>query len=84
MVQIRPKHYLFSVVKKLHGPFKILRKINSNTYIVDFSFDFGISPSVNIEILVACKDLIFSPDKPPLNKPSPEPAFDRPSLIPLP
>jgi len=62
MVRIRPKQYPSGTVKKLHGPFKILRSINSNAYIVDFSPDFGISP-VNIEDLVACKGPIFSSDK---------------------
>jgi len=40
MVQIRPKQYSSGTVKKLHGPFKILRRINSNAYIVDLSPDF--------------------------------------------
>jgi len=62
---------------------KIFRKINSNAYIVDLSSDFGISPSVNIEDLVTYKGSIFSPDKLLLNKPSPEPTFERPSLPPL-
>jgi len=79
VVRIRPKQYPSGTVKKLHGPFKILRRINSNAYIVDLSPDFGISPSVNIEDLVACKGPIFSPDKPLLNKPSPEPTFERSS-----
>jgi len=67
-------------MKKLHRPFKILRRINSNAYIVDLSPDFGISLSVNIEDLVACKCPIFSPDKPLLNKSSPESTFERSSL----
>ena len=46
-------------MKKLHGPFKILRRINSNAYAIDPSPDFGISLSVNIEDLVACKGPIF-------------------------
>jgi len=35
MVRSRPKQYPSGIVKKLHGPFKILRRINSNGYIVD-------------------------------------------------
>ena len=68
-------------MKKLYGPFKILRRINSNAYIVDLSPDFSLSPSVNIEDLVACKGPIFSPDKPLLNKPFPKPTFERPFLL---
>jgi len=59
MIRIRPKQYPFSTVKKLHGLVKILRRINSNAYIVILSPDFGISLSVNIEDLVACKGPIF-------------------------
>jgi len=54
MVQIRLKQYPSSTVKKLYGPFKILRRINSNAYTIDLSPVFGISPFVNIEDLVAC------------------------------
>ena len=49
-----------STVKKLHArsvkSFKILRKINSDVYIVNLSLDFDISPS-----LVAYKGPKFSP-----------------------
>ena len=84
MARSRQKQYLSGIVKKLHGPFKILRRIDSNAYIIDLSPDFGISPSVNIEDLVTCKGPIFSPDQPMLNKSSLEPTFERPSLPPLP
>ena len=47
MVRIRPERYPLGTVKKLHarsaGPFKILKKINSNVYIVDLPPDFDIS-----------------------------------------
>jgi len=64
MVQIRPKRYPPGIIKKLHarsaGSFKILRKINYNAYVVDFSPDFGISPSFNIKDLIAYKGSNFS------------------------
>ena len=57
MVWTRPEQYPPGIVKKLHarsaGPFKILKKINSNAYLVDLSPDFGISPPFNIEDLIA-------------------------------
>jgi len=37
------------------GLFKILRKINSNAYVVDLPPDFGISPFFNTEDLIAYK-----------------------------
>jgi len=65
MVRIRPERYPLGTVKKLHAqsarPFKILRKINSNTYVVDLSPDFGISHSFNIEDLITYKGPKFSP-----------------------
>ena len=52
MVRILPKRYPLGTVKKLlarsAGPFKILKKINSNAYVVDLPSDFGISSSFNI------------------------------------
>ena len=79
MVRICLKQYPSSTVKKLDGPFKILKRINSNTYVVDLS-----SLSINIEDLVACKGPIFFSDKLLLNKPSLEPTFHRLFLPPLP
>ena len=53
IARIRPERYPFDTMKKLHarsaGPFKILKKINSNAYVVDLPSDFDISPSFNIE-----------------------------------
>ena len=64
MVRIRPERYPPGTVKKLHarsaGPFKILKKINSNAYVVDIPPDFDISPSFNVEDLIAFKGPIFS------------------------
>ena len=66
MVRIRPERYPPGTVKKLHarsaGPLKILKKVNSNAYVVDLSPDFGNSPSFNVEDLIAYKGLNFFPD----------------------
>ena len=63
MVQIRPERYPPGIVKKLlarsAGPFKILKKINSNAYEVDLLSDFSIIPSFNIEDRIAYKGQIF-------------------------
>ena len=82
MVRIRLERYPPGTVKKLYarsaGLFKILKKINSNTYVVDLPPDFGISPSFNIEDLIAYKGPNFSPDNPLLDEPSPVPPPERP------
>jgi len=60
IVQIRPKRFLPGTVKKLHARnarhFKILNKLNDNTYVIDLSKDFGISYTFNVENLVDNKD----------------------------
>ena len=76
-------------MKKLHarsaGPFKILKKINSNAYVVDLLPNFGISPSFNIEDLIAYKEpQIFPLIILLLDEPSHEPIPERPLLRPLP
>jgi len=59
MIRICPELYLLGIVKKLHArsaePFKNLKKINFNAYVVDLLPDFGICLSFNIEDLIACK-----------------------------
>ena len=55
MVRMRPERLPPETLKKLHaqsaGPFKILKKINSNAYVVDLPPDFGISCTFNVEAL---------------------------------
>ena len=60
IVQIRPKRFSPGTVKKLHARnarhFKILNKLNDNTYVIDLSKDFGISYTFNVGNLVDNKD----------------------------
>ncbi|KAL3513462.1 hypothetical protein ACH5RR_026179 [Cinchona calisaya] len=57
MVRIRPERYTKGVYKKLHsgsaGPFKILKKISSNAYVLELPEDMGISNIFNIENLTS-------------------------------
>ena len=59
MIRIRPKRFPSGTAKKLQarsaGPFKILKQMGPNAYVIDLPHDYGISSSFNIEDLVAYK-----------------------------
>ena len=65
MVRIRPKGYPKGTYKKLHsknaGPYRVLKKISSNAYVLDLPENIGISNIFNIKDLTLCsnpKDVI--------------------------
>ena len=66
MIWIRPKWFPSGTVKKLQarsaGPFKVLKQMGPNAYVIDLSHDYGISFSFNIEDLVAYKSPIANLD----------------------
>jgi len=83
MVRTYPKQFPSGTVKMLHvrsaGPFKILNKLNYNTYVINLPKDYGISCTFNVNDLVNynsfdCSSLIVEP--------SPKPFFERPSFTP--
>ena len=63
MVCLRPKRFPLETVKNLHarntGPFQILKKINSNAYVVDLPQDFDISCTFNVEDLLSYRDTLI-------------------------
>ena len=65
IVRMRPERFPPGTVKKLHArsvvPFKIIKKINSNAYVVDLSPDFGISCTFNVENLVPYRGTFDTP-----------------------
>ena len=77
MIQIRLEWFPSGTVKKLQAhsarPFKALKRIGLNAYVIDLLHDYGISSSFNIEDLVAYKGPIVIPDN----------LFDEPLLDPI-
>ena len=71
---MRPEGFPPGTVKKLHarsaGPFKILKKINSNAYVVDLPPDFSISCSFNVENLVPYRGIFDTPSDSFVDEPS--------------
>ena len=59
MIRIQAERFPSGPVKKLQarsaGPFKVLKRIGPNAYVIDLPHDYGISSSFNIENLVAYK-----------------------------
>jgi len=59
MIGIHPEQFSPGAVKKLTarsaGPFKVLKKINPNAYVINLPLDFGISSTFKISDLIAYK-----------------------------
>ena len=64
MVRIYPKQFSLRTVKMLHirnvGPFKILKKLNNNTYVIDLPKDYDISCTFNVTDLVVTRVLVVA------------------------
>lgn len=59
LVRLRPERFSPGSFTKLHarraGPFKVLKKLGTNAYVIELPSDFGISRVFNIEDLNAFK-----------------------------
>jgi len=62
------------------GPFKILNKLNCNTYVIDLPKDYCISCTFNVNDLVDYKSFDCSPL---IVEPSPKSFSERPPITPL-
>ena len=84
MIGIQYERFPPGTIKKLHahsaGPHKILKKINSNSYVIDLPSNFKINLIFNISDLVAYKSLPFNPNNPLMNldEPTLESFFEGP------
>ena len=61
-----------------------MKKLTDNAYVIDISKDFGISSTFNIEDLLNYKSSDFNPNNLLVDKPSPKPIYESPSLPPFP
>ena len=68
MICIRSKRYPLGTIKKLQarntGPFKVLKKLGPNAYVIDIPSDYGISSTFNIVDLIAFKGPVVIPYDP--------------------
>ena len=66
MIWIQPDQFLSETIKKLQarsaGPFKVLKRMGPNAFVIDLPHDYGISSFFNIEDLVAYKSPTTIPD----------------------
>ena len=67
MIKLKPERFPPGTMKKLHargaGPFKIIKKIGSNAYVIDLPPSYGISSIFNISDLKEYKEPALIPDE---------------------
>ncbi|GFZ01778.1 leucine-rich repeat protein kinase family protein [Actinidia rufa] len=82
MVYICPKRYPSGTARKLYArstePFKVLKRIGPDAFVIDLPPDSGISSTFNIEDLVAFKSNFAIPND-PFFEPIHEPTIDPPT-----
>ena len=68
MIRLRPERFPSRTVKKLHarstGPYKVIKKVGSNAYVLELPSDLGISSTFNISDLVEYRAPAIIPSEP--------------------
>ena len=68
MIRLKPERFPSRTFKKLHahgaGPFKVIKKISSNAYVLELPSDLGISPTFNVSDLIEYKEPMMIPSEP--------------------
>ena len=68
MVRLKPERFPPGTLKKLHaqgaGPFKIIKKVGSNAYVLELPPELGISSTFNVSDLVEYREPVMIPSEP--------------------
>ena len=68
MIRLRPERFPLGTVKKLHarsaGPYKVIKRVGSNAYVLELPSDLGISSTFNISDLVEYRAPTIIPNEP--------------------
>jgi len=68
MIRLRPEWFPLGTVKKLYargaGPFKVIKKVGPNAYVLELPPKFGIRSTFNISDLVEYRELAMIPSEP--------------------
>ena len=68
MIRLRPEWFPLRAIKKLYArrakPFKIIKRVGPNAYVLELPPDLGISATFNISDLVEYREPVAIPSKP--------------------
>ena len=68
MIRLRPERFPPRILKKLHargaGPFKVVKRVGSNAYVLELPPELGISSTFNILDLTEYREPAMIPSEP--------------------
>ena len=68
MIRLRPERFPPGTVRKLHargaGPFRVVKRVGSNAYVLELPSELGISSTFNITDLVEYREPAVIPSEP--------------------
>ena len=68
MIRLRPEQFSPRTIKKLHAheasPFKIIKRVGPNAYVLELPPNLGISATFNISDLVEYREPVAIPSEP--------------------